>query len=305
MIASDGNRFTITPDGPYSLAATADFLGGFTPASRAGVREDGHLHVAVCVDGSFTAGGFCLRQEGDLVAGEAYGDAPVLAVAEQAARIISADVDGRGFVEVGRRDPVVARLGERFRWLRPPNFWSPYEAAVWAVLSQRITMRQAAAIKSAMAEQLGPVVDIHGDLQHAFPPPARLLEVATWKGVPDKKIPWLHGIARAALEGKLDAEYLRTGDEEERLAELRTIPGIGPMSAEHILIRGAGAPDRVTPMEPRLPRSIALAYGMDHVPADDEVFQMAEKWRPYRTWVMVLLRLAFARDDPGGNARRR
>jgi DNA-3-methyladenine glycosylase II len=126
-----------------------------------------------------------------------------------------------------------------------------------------------------------------------------------WKSVPDRKIEWLHALARAALAGKLDGAYLRGGDEEQRLAELRELPGIGPMSAEHILIRGAGAPDRVTPMEPRLPRAIALAYGLESTPDDATVYRMAEAWKPYQTWMMVLLRVAFARDDPQGNARRK
>jgi DNA-3-methyladenine glycosylase II len=165
-------------------------------------------------------------------------------------------------------------------------------------------MRQAAAIKSSLADELGAACDIHGDVHHAFPAPARLLEVGEWKSVPERKVEWLHALAEAALAGRLDGAHLRVGDEETRLAELRELPGIGPMSAEHILIRGAGAPDRVTPLEPRLPRAISLAYGMGSVPADARIFELAEGWRPYRTWVMVLLRVAFARDDPAGNARR-
>jgi DNA-3-methyladenine glycosylase II len=53
-------------------------------------------------------------------------------------------------------------------------FWSPYEAAAWAVIGQRIRIRQAAAVKAAMARQLGEPVSFGGHVVHAFPAPQRL-----------------------------------------------------------------------------------------------------------------------------------
>ena len=303
--AEAGLTFTLAPLGPFSLAASADFIGGFTPASHPGVGEDGHLHLGFCVEGGWEPVGVCLREIDGAIVGAVHGSAHVEAVARQVSRILSLDVDGRGFAAVARRDEVVGRLAQRFDWLRPVNFWSPYEAAVWAVVSQRINMRQAAKIKSGMARELGTRADVHGDVLEVFPAPSVLARLTEFASLPERKVPYLKAIAEAALQGRLDATRLRSGDNDQRLAELREIPGIGPMSAEHILMRGAGEPDRVTPMEPRLPRSIALAYGLDHVPSDAEVYELAQAWRPYRTWVMVLLRVAFARDDPAGNARRR
>jgi DNA-3-methyladenine glycosylase II len=303
--AGVGRGFTLEPLGLFSLKASAEFIGGFTPASHPGVGEDGHLHLGFCVEGGWEPVGVCLRQVDGIVVGEVHGPADVDAVAPQVARILSLDVDGRRFAEVAGRDKVVGRLAERFDWLRPVTFWSPYEAAVWAVVSQRINMRQAARIKSGMAQKLGERIDVHGDMLEVFPAPSVLAVLEGFASLPERKVPYLRAIGEAALSGRLDAVRLRSGDNEARLAELREMPGIGPMSAEHILIRGAGEPDRVTPMEPRLPRAIALAYDLDHVPSDAEVYELAEAWKPYRTWVMVLLRVAFARDDPAGNARRR
>ena len=48
---------------------------------------------------------------------------------DQVTRILSLDVDGTGFPEVGRRDPVVGGLQARWPGLRPVGFYSPYEAA--------------------------------------------------------------------------------------------------------------------------------------------------------------------------------
>ena len=73
------------------------------------------------------------------------------------------------------------------------------------------------------------------------------------------------------------------------MSRLRELPGIGPFSAELILLRGAGEPDGFPTAEPRLHEEMARAYALtDPAPAD--LAGLAEKWRPYRTWVSVLLR---------------
>src|SRR6202020_2526514 len=86
--------------------------------------------------------------------GEAAPDL-VLAVRAQVDRILSLDVDGSACPAGGERAPVVAGLQRRYPGLRPIGFWSPYEAAAWAVIGQRIRIVQAAAIKSRLAEHLG------------------------------------------------------------------------------------------------------------------------------------------------------
>ncbi|MGI8941002.1 MAG: hypothetical protein ACR2H7_03775 [Actinomycetota bacterium] len=59
----------------------------------------------------------------------------------------------------------------------------------------------------------------------------------------ERKVEQLHAVARAALEGRLDATRLRARPRAEALAELRHLPGIGDFFAELILVRGAGDPD--------------------------------------------------------------
>jgi len=66
------------------------------------------------------------------------GDGDLDAAAAQASRFLALDVDGRGWPEVGRRDPVIAGAQARLPGLRPCGFHSPYEAAAWSVLAQRL-----------------------------------------------------------------------------------------------------------------------------------------------------------------------
>ena len=282
-------RFEIEPAGPYSLAASVRFLEGFTPAAYEG-NEAGHLHLAFVADGGGEVAGVCVRSRGEKIVGEVFGGADLAVVREQVSRILSLDVDGSGFPEVGRRDPVVGRLQERYPGLRPVLFYSPYEAAAWAIIGNRVRITQAAKVKARMAEELGEVLEIHGEPEHAFPGPERLTRLEEFQGLSGRKVEYLRSVGRAAMDGKLDAKRLRSLPAGDALAELEGLPGIGPFSSGLILLRGAGAPDELPAKEPRLRQAVAIAYGLDEPPDDAELERIAEAWRPYRTWVSLHLR---------------
>ena len=232
-----------------------------------------------------------LREEGGVVTGEATGAGDLEALARQVARVMSLDHDGTDFPAVGARDPVVARAMAAAPGLRPVLFHTPYEAAVWAVLSQRTAMAQAAAVRRRLSERYGQRVAIGARELHAFPLPEELLAAPELPGVPSVKAGWLRGIAEAALEGRLDAERLRRLDPDDARAELRAIPGVGAFSADLILVRGCGTVDVLSLHEPRLRRIVSGLYGID-AGDDAALVELAEGWRPFRTWVSVLLRAA-------------
>ena len=283
---------TITPTGPFSLAEGARFLEGFAPAAH-DRGQAGHLHLAFPVEGDgWATAGVCARQPGPgpEVVAELTGPADPDATMTQLTRILSLDVDGSGFADIGRRDPVVAALQARYPGLRPVSFWSPYEAAAWALISHRIRIVQAARIKAAMAEQLGDPIEIHGETLHAFPAPERLAALDDFRGLFASKPEWLRATAEAAMKGDLDAAPLRAMPQAAALRHLQELPGIGRFSAELILLRGAGEPDGFPAAEPRLARAMADAYGLGPDPSRAQLTAVAEGWRPYRTWVALLLR---------------
>jgi DNA-3-methyladenine glycosylase II len=209
-------------------------------------------------------------------------------VVAQVERILSLDVDGRGFPELGRRDPVVGELLQRYPGLRPVLFCSPYEAACWSIIGQRLRITQAAAIKQRLADQLGDRVTVAGQQLTAFPAPQQLRGRAL-PGLPQVKVERLDAIATAALSGQLDTARLRDLDTDQALEELTRLPGIGPFSAELILARGAGHPDLFPTAERRLHAEIAGAYRLTE-PTVARLADVADGWRPYRTWVGLLLR---------------
>lgn len=283
--------------GPYSFAASVRFLEGFAPAAYEG-RGTGHLHMAFVADGSEEVAGVCVREEGGALVGEVFGEADSEVVRGQVERILSLDVDGRGFPGVGERDPVVGRLRERYPGLRPVCFYSPYEAAAWALIGHRIRITQAAKIKARMAKELGPSIEIHGEREHAFPGPLRLARLEGFPGLFGRKAEYLQHLGREAAAGRFDAAYLRSLPVGEALTELKKLPGIGDFSAELVLLRGAGEPDHLPTNEPRLGRAVALAYGLNGPPATEKLEEIAESWRPYRTWVTLHLR-AMLEEETG------
>lgn len=283
--------FRITPKGPFSLQASIRFLEGFAPAAHDITQHPNHLHLAFPVEGAWEKTvGVCIRQTSKAVVGEIFGDGGRTLVRRQVARILSLDVDGSGFPGVGERDRVVKALQSSYAGLRPVLFWSPYEAAAWAIIGHRIRITQAARIKQRMAQEFGKEVTIHEERLHAFPSPQCLTSMAGFPGLFARKIEYLHGIAEAAVEGRLDAARLRPLARERALEELKRLPGIGDFSAELILVRGAGEPDHFSRSEQRLHRAMADAYDFRAVPSIGRLADIAEKWRPYRSWVSVLFR---------------
>jgi DNA-3-methyladenine glycosylase II len=287
--------FTLVPRGPFSLAASIRFLEGFAPAAYNGEEvdpgADAHLDLAFPVEGDWRTVGVRVRQSDDgTVVAEVVGDADQDAVRAQVTRILSLDVDGSGFPLIAERDPVVGRLQRRYPGLRLVTFWSPYEAAAWTVIGQRIRITQAAGIKARIAEQLGEPVELHGRRLAAFPAPDRLAQLDGFPGLFGRKVEWLRGVAEAALDGRLDAARLRAMPRERALTELRTLPGIGPFAAELTLLRGAGDPDHFPGNEPRMQRAMVRAYGLEARPTPERLRAIAERWQPYRTWVSLLLR---------------
>ncbi len=283
----------IEPLGTYSLAASTGFLEGFVPATYAGPGVPGHLHLAFPVDGGGVAA-VCARQPADpagaveLEAIPSAGASAQIAL-DQLERLLSLDIDGRGYEAVGDRDPVIGGLQARYPGLRPVLFHSAYEAAAWTIIGARIAIRQAARVKAAMAEALGDAVEIHGETLHAFPEPARLATLDTFKGLFGRKPEYLRGLGEAAMRGELDTAMLRELPEATVLERLQRLSGIGPFGAELVLLRAVGTTDRAPIQESRLPRAVAQAYGREE-PDREELETITEGWRPFRTWVTLLVR---------------
>lgn len=95
-------------------------------------------------------------------------------------------------------------------------------------------------------------------------------------------------IGDAARAGLLDGRALRAMPAEDALDLVRQLPGVGPFSAELIVARGAGHPDVFPEHEHGLLPNMAAAYGTSD---PGELTDIADRWRPYRSWAAFLLRI--------------
>jgi len=284
-------RFTITPSGPFSLAEAATF--GFGQRHDSG--WDGVMRLAFCLDGYAQQAGVEVRQDaaGD-VHGTVHGSASldVDAVRHQVTRVLSLDHDGREFTRVGERDPVIGRLQAAAPGLRPPLFYSPYEAAAWSVLSARRPGRQMMAVRQRLSEAHGAGFDLAGQHVAALPTPGQLLMIDSFHGVPADRMQRLRGVADAALAGRLDADRLLALGPERAMTELQQISGIGPFYSSLIVIRGTGFADVLPTSEPRALTLTGRLYQLAGPPTPAEFEAIAEPWKPLRTWAVVLIRAA-------------
>jgi DNA-3-methyladenine glycosylase II len=261
--------------GPWSLDTSRRFWEGFTPAALAGQPAGPGLRTVFCAEGDWRRAEVEATQAGATARLMVSGDGDLEAATAQARRFLALDVDARGWPEVGRRDPVIGGAQAQLPGLRPCGFHSPYEAAAWAVLAQRLRIAQAARLRAELIAR-------HGE-DGAFPAPHTLHRASL--DLPGRKSEYLRAVAEAALDGLLDGAALRALDPGQAIQRVQQVKGLGPFAAELVVVRGANAPDALPRHERRLDAEITERYGPGHA-----LTEISQAWRPYRTWAAVHLR---------------
>jgi len=180
-------------------------------------------------------------------------------------------------------DPVLARLIDD----RPdfdPRAWMAllppmdlYGALLFQVTGQQLsvpaTRRILARIEALFEGHLPAPTELLGV------DPGRLREA----GLSWRKVSTLRDLAERLTDGRLNPEVLNSLPDEELIAELTEIPGIGPWTAQGALIIALQREDVVLPGDLALRKAVQAAYQLDHLPTQQEVLAIAEKWRPYRS----------------------
>jgi DNA-3-methyladenine glycosylase II len=180
-------------------------------------------------------------------------------------------------------DPVLARLIDD-RPAFDPRAWMTrlppmdlFGALLFQVTGQQLSVASTRRI-------LGRIQDLFGG---HLPSPAELLEVDPAKireaGLSWRKITTLRDLAERLTDGRLDLDVLSGLPDDELLAELTAIPGIGPWTVQGALLVALQREDVVLPGDLALRKAIQAAYRLDHLPSQQEVLDIAEKWRPYRS----------------------
>ena len=108
-------------------------------------------------------------------------------------------------------------------------------------------------------------------------------------GLSGGKVRTLRAIAGAAATGSLDFERLEALPDEEAIAMLTAVHGVGPWTADIYLLACLGRPDAWPVGDLALQAAAAAAFGLAQRPGPAELRQLGEPWRPWRAVAARLL----------------
>lgn len=155
-------------------------------------------------------------------------------------------------------------------------------------------------MRSIVGQQLSVVAAraIHGRLVERYggadPTPEQLLaedpeELRAAAGLSRAKVTFLRSLAEHVVDGSLAIDRLDTLPDEEVVAELTAVKGIGEWSAHIFLMFQLQRPDILAVGDLGVRRAVQRAYGLAGLPASAELRALGEAWRPHRTAACVLL----------------
>ena len=178
-------------------------------------------------------------------------------------------IDSRGPI-----DPGSDRRGSR------PD---AYEALARAIVGQQLSTKAAASIWAKLQGQFGDRTPTPEELVAAEHDELRKA------GLSNSKVRYLKELAGHVESGELDLGRFPELADEDVIAELIEVKGIGRWTAEMFLIFHLGRPDVISAGDLGIRRAIQIAYGLEDLPGPTDLERIAEPWRPHRTLACLYL----------------
>lgn len=175
-------------------------------------------------------------------------------------------------------DPVLARIMAQVGPLMIAHRRERFQSLVRAIIFQQLAGRAALAIYERFVKAIG---------NGRFPTPAQVIGAADddmrRAGLSRGKMAYIRDLARHVRDGSLNFRRFARMEDEEIIADLVRVRGIGRWTAEMFLMFNLRRPD-VLPVDDLGFRSaVAKAYGFSALPTAKELRSMGERWRPYRS----------------------
>ena len=190
---------------------------------------------------------------------------------------------------LSQADPVLARLiadrpdFDPRQWMTELPPMDLFGALLFQIAGQQLsvaaTRRTIARIQERFGGRLPSAADVLGT------DPAQFRDA----GLSWRKVSTIRQLAERLSDGRLDPDGLAALPDDELISLLSEIPGIGPWTAQGALIIALGREDVVLPGDLALRKAVRATYRLDHLPAEEEVLGIAEKWRPYRSLATAYL----------------
>ena len=198
-----------------------------------------------------------------------------------------ADPEARAFLR--NADPVLARLIDERPDFRP-RAWTdelpPFDAfgtLVFQVAGQQLSVPSTRAIIRHLEDRFGGHMPSAQELLAADP------QVLRDAGFSARKGQTLRALAERFVDGRLSDDALARMTDEEVEATLTEVPGIGLWTARGFLLVALDRPDVFLSGDLALRRAIQRTYGFDHLPTEEEVVEVSDRWRPYRSLAVSYL----------------
>ena len=182
-----------------------------------------------------------------------------------------------------RADETMAEIVRRVGPLALEIRGAPYQSLLRAVLYQQLAGAAASAIERRFLGLYGGRVPEPEELIATSPDALRAA------GLSRQKAGYLRSIAEHASAGGLELRRLRRMDDEELIATVTAIKGIGRWTADMLLMFCLGRPDVLPVGDLGVQRTMQAAYGLRAPPDAKRMERIAEPWRPYRsagTWYL-------------------
>jgi DNA-3-methyladenine glycosylase II len=185
------------------------------------------------------------------------------------------------------QDPVLRRLIDEGGPIAPEidrraSRPDPYLALSRAIVGQQLSTKAAASIWAKFEAAFG------GD-----PSPEAVAgahdETLRAAGLSGSKTAYLKDLAGRVASGELDLGRISELSDEDVIAELTAIKGIGRWTAEMFLIFHLGRPDVLSAGDLGIRRAVMTAYELDELPGPTDLERLAEPWRPQRTLACLYL----------------
>jgi DNA-3-methyladenine glycosylase II len=199
---------------------------------------------------------------------------------------MSRSSDGRDVAareHLRRADPVIAGLIDAYpdfdprAWLKELPPMDAYGALLFQVVGQQLSLAATRAILDRVAQLF----------DGRLPTPRQLLDREPQElhrsGLSRRKVETLRALAVRFRDGRLSGEKLARLTDAEIESVLTEVPGVGPWTVHGFLIIALNRPDVLLPGDVALRRAVRQSYGLDHMPDEQELLHLAERWRPYRT----------------------
>jgi DNA-3-methyladenine glycosylase II len=215
--------------------------------------------------------------------------------------ITFADLDLRPFYRVAASHAVLGSITRELSGLKPMRPASLFEMLVVAITEQQISMAAAYRIRTRVIERYGDPVDG----LWVFPTPRRLSESSVIHlmacGLSRRKAEYIKELAYRVTHKLIDLDRLEMMSDEDVRSLLVQERGLGPWSAEYVLVRGLSRPDRI-PADDLGVRRVAGRYlGRGQRLSPTGTMRKLSPFKPYRGLAAFYL-LAYDRlpKNPAG-----